>query len=94
MWDLVVASGQVLRYAFESESGELVEGTYALPEVGVASAVTQTMVMSMVVVVMPVMVVVMVPVMMVVMISPLLCKGFGFLCISLWIKEGGIQNQG
>ena len=48
MWDLVVASGQVLRYAFESESGELVEGTYALPEVGVASAVTQTMVMSMV----------------------------------------------
>ena len=33
MWDLVVASGQVLRYAFESESGELVEGTYALPEV-------------------------------------------------------------
>ena len=48
MWDLVVASGQVLRYAFESESGELVEGTYALPEVGEASAVTQTMVMSMV----------------------------------------------
>ena len=48
MCDLVVASGQVLRYAFESESGELVEGTYALPEVGEASAVTQTMVMSMV----------------------------------------------
>ena len=46
MWDLVVASGQVLRYAFESESGELVEGTYALPEVGQAAALTQTMIMS------------------------------------------------
>jgi len=46
-WDLVVASGQVVRYSFVTSTGEVVEGTYALPEVESPSSVEQRMVMTM-----------------------------------------------
>ena len=47
-WDVVLASGAVVRYAFQTSEGETVEGTYAVPEVSKASAVTQRMVLAMV----------------------------------------------
>lgn len=46
-WDLVVASGQVVRYSFVTRAGEIVEGTYALPQVQSPSSVGQRMVMTM-----------------------------------------------
>ncbi|MDG1674523.1 MAG: hypothetical protein P8H88_03670, partial [Flavobacteriales bacterium] len=46
-WDLVVASGQVIRYSFVTSEGELVEGTYALPSVESPSSVEQRMIMTM-----------------------------------------------
>jgi len=45
-WDLTVGSGQVIRYHFVSHTGEVMEGTYALPEVDEAAALTQRMVMT------------------------------------------------
>lgn len=45
-WDLVVGSGQVVRYSFQTHSGKIMEGTYAVPEVSEASSVSQRMVMS------------------------------------------------
>ena len=47
-WDVVVASGTVVRYAFQTSEGATVEGTYAVPEVSEASVVTQRMAMAMV----------------------------------------------
>ena len=47
-WDLVVGSGQVVRYSFVTESGQVMEGTYALPDVSGPSALTQRMVMTLV----------------------------------------------
>jgi len=45
-WNLVVGAGQVLRYAFETNDGQVIEGTYAVPSANEPSAVAQTMVMS------------------------------------------------
>ncbi|MGB1384890.1 MAG: hypothetical protein ACPHBR_08495 [Flavobacteriales bacterium] len=47
-WDLTVGSGQVIRYQFVSHNGEVMEGTYALPDVDEAAALTQRMVMTIV----------------------------------------------
>jgi len=46
-WDLVVASGQVIRYSFLTSTGDVIEGTYALPEVESPSSVEQRMIMTM-----------------------------------------------
>ena len=42
-WDLVVSSGQVIHYVYETDEGMHVEGTYALPESDVPALVEQHM---------------------------------------------------
>ena len=45
-WNVVVGAGQVLRYSFETTDGDIVEGTYAVPQADAPSSVTQSMVMT------------------------------------------------
>ena len=45
-WNVVVGAGQVLRYSFETVDGNIVEGTYAVPQADAPSSVTQSMVMT------------------------------------------------
>ena len=45
-WNVVVGAGQVLRYAFETTDGDLIEGTYAVPMADAPASVTQAMVMT------------------------------------------------
>ena len=45
-WNLVVGGGRVLRYSFETINGDVIEGTYAVPEANAPSAVVQAMVMT------------------------------------------------
>ena len=45
-WNVVVGAGQVLRYAFETTDGDLIEGTYAVPVADAPASVTQAMVMT------------------------------------------------
>ena len=42
-WDLVVSSGQVIHYVYETTKGVHVEGTYALPESDGTTRVDQQM---------------------------------------------------
>ena len=45
-WNVVVGAGQVLRYAYETTNGDLIEGTYAVPLADAPASVTQAMVMT------------------------------------------------